>query len=271
MRCILPALLVGALAGCAAPSIEVVFSGSDGSGFMGGAPFDPRPGTRDIAYLSGREILLVNRSKARLDHLLLDDASGMVDLAFRSRDELLVLTRGGVCVYFAGRLIRGWPLEVSHDALIAAGKDGVWIATNREGQGRILSLDPALQEFSVIAEFDKPVEALATGPQGCYLAFDDSVFRLVLAKDRRSADLVFVLALPGETICSIAPDLDHGILYTATPTDTWFYAKGRVRPFHLLGGVIRYDHGTLFISSGIAGSLIEIEQAHRVASDLEGG
>ena len=117
----------------------------------------------------------------------IEDTSG-----FRSRDELLVLTRGGVCVYFAGRLIRGWPLEVSHDALIAAGKDGVWIATNREGQGRILSLDPALQEFSVIAEFDKPVKALATGPQGCYLAFDDSVFRLVLAKDRRSADLVFV-------------------------------------------------------------------------------
>ncbi len=115
------------------------------------------------------------------------------------------------------------------------------------------------------------MKALATGPQGCYLAFDDSVFRLVLAKDRLSADLVFVLALPGETIRSIAPDLDHGILYTATPTDTWFYTEGKVRPFHLLGGVIRYDQGTLFISSGIVGSLIEIEQAHQIARDLEGG
>jgi len=270
MRPLLPALLLGALAGCAAPSVKVVFSGTDASGFTAGAPFAPRPATRDIAYLSGAEVLLVNRAKARLDHLLLDDASGMVDLTFRSADELLVLNQGGVDVYFAGKLIRGWPLDPSADGLIAAGRDSVWVATNREGQGRVLALDPASQEFSLIAEFDKPVKALAAGPQGCYLAFDDSVFRLVLAKDRRSADLVFVLALPGETIRSIAPDLAHDILYVATPTDTWLYAKGRVRPFHLLGGVIRYDGETLFISSETTGSLIGIEQAHRVAQDLAG-
>ena len=262
-------LLAGlaALTGCSSYSTVVLSQSGDGN-YRAGAPFDPRPGAGEVAYLAGREILSVNYY-GRLDHLLVQDARRMVDLAFRSESELLVLQRDRVSIYFAGRLITGWEFPVSDDARIEADGPEVWIATNRNGRGRLLRLDSERNEFRVIAELTQPVTDVAAGRHGCYFAFADSVYRLALNAEQSEAEMVFVMALPpGSTITGVAADFDNQVIYASTKEATYAYAGGKVVPFYALGGRLRCDGGDLYIASKASGSLVKIGRAYKRAWGL---
>jgi hypothetical protein len=261
-------LLAGAIAaGCGSTATVLLVDRGDGE-FTGGTPFDPRPGAGQVIYVSRGELLGVN-DRGTLDHLLLEDASGLVDLAFRSHEELLVLLRNRVSIYFAGRLVSGWDIEVSADARLDALGDEIWIATNNGGQGRLLRLDNARNEFRVIAEFDRPITDVSAGAEGCYCVFVDSVYRVALNAAHTEAELVFVAALsPGDVVTGVAADLTNAVIYVATETQTFAYAGGKLVPFHPVGGRIRCDEGDLYLSSATAGSLVKIGRAYARAWSL---
>lgn len=286
-------------AGCAGASIRVtsmrvLVSDDDNSKYPAGAPFDVRPGGQEVVYLSGGQLVSVNE-EGRLERLLLEEESSLIDLAFRSENVLLVLEQSGVALFFGGRLVPGWEIALSDDAQMATGPGEVWIADNRdilgrlessfgrltwndgtvahygEKRGRLLRLDPELDEFRVIAEFDHPIRAVEAAPGGCYIAIDETVYRLLLSKQGGTAEMLFVLAAPpGSTVVSIAADLENKILYAASETETFAYAGGKAVPFYPLGGRIRSRGGTLYLSSPVAGLLAKFDGAHHRAHDLVG-
>lgn len=251
-------------AGCAASTRLLVAPGEEG--FDAKSPFAPRPGSNDVAIaIGGADLIGVDRRAGYVDALLRSGTSGIVDVAFRSEDELLVLRRTGVAHYFAASLFDSWPLEVSEDAHLAAGDDAVFVATTTEGGGRLLRLDEASNAFTTVLELDRPIAALAIAPEGCYLAAGDSVYRLRLDA-AGSASLVFVLAIPDASVVSIAADPSSRTLYASTAADVFFYREGRVRPFFPVGGRIHFEGGSLFVSA--PEGLIELRRASRRASAL---
>ena len=125
------ALMLLLASGCSSTSTVLLTERGEGD-FRGGTAIAPRPGQGDVAYLAKSEILCVN-DEGRLDHLLLEEEGSptIIDLVFRSPEELLVLRPEGISVYFGGRLLPAWKLSASHDARIAASGAEIWASLAR--------------------------------------------------------------------------------------------------------------------------------------------
>lgn len=263
---LIPPLL--AIAACSSTSQVLLQNGM--AGFTGGDPIAVRPDSEQLTYLWTDEVIAVDGDEGMLDRLLIEDLPGLVDVAFRSDEEMLVLHRGGISLYFAGKLFRAYDLDVSASSLLAAGEESVWVARNERDGATLLRLDEERRELLPVAALEDGVSALAIAPGGCYFAVGDAVYRLLLDGEG-SGEILFLFAVLDAQIGSIASDPDRGLILAATPTETWIYHQGRTRIFEPLGGRLAYADGTLFISSADRGLLLRVSRVGARLAELESG
>lgn len=264
MRHSILTLVLIAAAGCGS-STRIILDEPTEPRFESGAPIAIRGDDQEILFLSKGQVYSIDEMTPILD----EPDPALIDIACGPDGEILVLTATGVSVVEKEILTPLLESEVSEDARIAAGEEWIWVSTTHEGKGYIIRFQRDDPKAQPVTGSDKPVTALAPGLQGCYFASDSKVYRAYLSEAEETIKYIFILAIPGEEIRSIAPDREHEVLYVATPSATYFCREGGVRPFHMVGGRILYHRGSLFVSSKENRSLAEITHAHMQVEEIE--
>jgi hypothetical protein len=263
MRIALALLLLFFEAGCA--SAERTLIAGRGGPYLPGAPLAARDGAEALALVAGQDLYALDLEEESIAHLLREAAPAQVtDLAFAAPDLLYVLLPNDLAVYFGAKLFSICHFYSTPRARLAASPERVYIADGPS----LLFFDPAANDLRDALHLEEgEITAVATAPGGCYFSSGDSVYRFRFA-EQGGADLIFVLAIPGEKIVSIAADPEAGLLFAATEDATFVYRGGRTQPFVLSGGRLALAGGTLFVSSAKEERLFAIERAASRAAGL---
>jgi hypothetical protein len=260
-----PILLILLIAGCGS-STRILLDEPTDPRFESGASFAIRGEDQEILVLSKGQIYSLEEMAPILD----EPDPTLMDMTCAPDGEILILTGKGVQAVEKEILTPLLDEKLSADARIAAGEEWIWVSTTHEKKGYIIRFRRDDPKGQAVTGSDTPITALAPGLDGCYFASDGKVYRAYLSEEEETVKYIFILAIPGEKIRAIAPDRDHEILYVSTPSATYFCREGRVRPFHMVGGRILYDDGSLFVSSKENRAITEITRAHEQVEEIEG-
>jgi hypothetical protein len=266
MRRRLALLAIALLAGCATSVTVLLGEAQQPLRFEGGRSFVPHE-DGDVVLIGAEDLLRIDAA-GHVSSMLEAPVSDVLDVAFAEDDCLLVLRPDGISSFFADKLLGVWPVQASARSRLAADDGAVWLSLSEDGRGRLVRVDPATKALCVALDVDVEIDALAAGPDGCYFATRDTVWRLVTHEDGQG-DVIFVLSLPGALVTSIAADADHELLYVATAETTFFYAEGRVRPLYARGGVVRTTpDGALLVSSARERVLVRVPDPAGMAAAI---